>query len=412
MDLTQISPEEALEVIRRGTEEIFPEEELLEKLRASHREGRPLRVKLGIDPTASDLHLGHLIPVLKLKVFQDLGHQAVLIIGDYTATVGDPTGRNEARPPLSHEQVLANARDYTRRIFQILDPERTEVRWNGQWFGSMSFSEVLWLLSQMTLARMLEREDFQKRFKGQLPISLHEMVYPLMQGYDSVMVQADVELGGIDQKFNIAVGRDLQRARGMAPQVGVCNPLLLGTDGHEKMSKSLGNTIPWDAPPEDKFGKLMSIPDHLIWPYLELLTQVPMDQVNAWRAAVEEGSLHPKEAKKRLAREVVRMLHGDGAAEAAEAHFDQVFTRRELPDEMPEVELAASEVPGGEIWPVALVVRAGLASSNSEARRLITQGAVKLDGQTVTDPGQNVTVHDGAVLQVGRRRFVRLRCQA
>ncbi|HEY8531258.1 MAG TPA: tyrosine--tRNA ligase [Limnochorda sp.] len=407
----QMSPEEALEVIRRGTEEIFPEEELLEKLRASRREGRPLRVKLGIDPTASDLHLGHLIPVLKLKVFQDLGHQAVLIIGDYTATVGDPSGRNEARPPLSHEQVLANARDYTRRIFQILDPKRTEVRWNGEWFGSMSFSEVLWLLSQMTVARMLEREDFQKRFKGQLPISLHEMVYPLMQGYDSVMVRADVELGGIDQKFNIAVGRDLQRARGMAPQVGVCNPLLLGTDGHEKMSKSLGNTIPWDAPPEDKFGKLMSIPDHLIWPYLELLTRVPMDEVRAWRAAVEEGSLHPKEAKKRLAREVVRMLHGEEAAQAAEAHFDQVFTRRELPDEMPEVALSASEAPGGEIWPVALVVRAGLAASNSEARRLITQGAVRLDGETVTDPGRNVTVRDGAVLQVGRRRFVRLRCQ-
>lgn len=411
MDWTQISPEEALAAIRRGTEEIFPEEELLEKLKERHREGRPLRVKLGIDPTASDLHLGHLIPVLKLKVFQELGHQAVLIIGDYTATVGDPTGRNEARPPLSHQEVLANARDYTRRIFEILDPKRTEVRWNGEWFGSMTFNDVLWLLSQMTLARMLEREDFQKRYKSQLPISLHEMVYPLMQGYDSVMVQADVELGGIDQKFNIAVGRDLQRARGMAPQVGVCNPLLLGTDGHEKMSKSLGNTIPWDAAPEEKFGKLMSIPDPLIWPYLELLTQVPMDEVNAWRAGVEEGSLHPKEAKKRLAREVVRRLHGDQAAQAAEAHFDQVFTRRELPDEMPELQLAAQDAPGGEIWPVALVVQAGLAASNSEARRLITQGAVKLDGQTVTDPGQNVTVADGMVLQVGRRRFVRLRCQ-
>lgn len=411
MDVRRISPEEALEAIRRGTEEIFPEEELLEKLKESHRTGRPLRVKLGIDPTARDLHLGHLIPVLKLKLFQDLGHQAVLIIGDYTATVGDPTGRNEARPPLSHEEVLENARDYTRLLFQILDPERTEVRWNGQWFGSMSFRDVLWLLSQMTLARMLEREDFQKRYKGQLPISLHEMVYPLMQGYDSVMVQADVELGGIDQKFNIAVGRDLQRAKGMAPQVGVCNPLLLGTDGREKMSKSLGNTIPWDGTPEDQYGKLMSIPDPLIWPYLELLTEVPMDQVRAWQAAVEEGSLHPKEAKMRLAREVVKRLHGEEAARAAEAHFEQVFSRRELPDEMPEVHVAAQDAPGGEIWPVALVVQAGLASSNSEARRLIRQGAVRLDGETVTDANENVIVRDGMVLQVGRRRFVRLRYQ-
>lgn len=409
MNLAQTSPEEALERVRKGTEEIFPEDELLEKLRQSHREGRPLRVKLGIDPTASDLHLGHMIPVLKLKVFQDLGHQAVLIIGDYTATVGDPSGRNEARPQLSHEEVLANAQGYTQRIFTLLDPDRTEVRWNGEWFAKMVFGDVMWLMSQMTLARMLEREDFSKRFKGQVPISLHEMIYPLMQGYDSVMVRADVELGGIDQKFNIAVGRDLQRSRGMEPQVGVCNPLLLGTDGHEKMSKSLGNTIPWDAPPEEKFGKLMSIPDTLIWPYLDLLTLLPASEVEAWRREVEAGSLHPKEAKKRLAREVVSLLHGAEAARAAEAHFDQVFTRRELPDEMDEVVLAPSEAPDGSIWPVALLVRAGLASSNSEARRLIAQGAVRLDGEPVTDSEANVTLRDGAVLQVGRRRFARLR---
>ncbi|BAS28326.1 tyrosine--tRNA ligase [Limnochorda pilosa] len=412
MDPTHTGAEQALEAIRRGAEEIFPEGELLEKLRQSQREGRPLRVKLGIDPTASDLHLGHMIPVLKMKVFQDLGHQAVIIIGDYTATVGDPSGRNEARPQLSHEQVLENARDYTRRIFGLLDPERTEITWNGHWFSSMTFSEVMWLLSQMTLARMLEREDFSRRFKGQLPISLHEMVYPLMQGYDSVMVRADVELGGIDQKFNIAVGRDLQRVRGLPPQVGVCNPLLLGTDGHEKMSKSLGNTIPWDAPPEEKFGKLMSIPDELTWPYLELLTLLPLSDLAAWRSAVERGDLHPKEAKKRLAREVVRLLHGAEAATRAEEHFDQVITRREAPADMAEVLVVASEAPEGEMWPVALLVQAGLAASNSEARRLIAQGAVRLDGEPVADTDRNVTVRDGAVLQVGRRRFARLRRQA
>lgn len=404
----RISLEEELALIRRGAEDIFPEDELVDKLKRSREEGRPLRVKLGVDPTASDLHVGHLIPVLKLRRFQELGHQAVLIIGDYTATVGDPTDQNKARPVLTHEQTLANAASYTKLLFRILDESRTEVVYNGDWFSKMTFADVIKLLSNMTVARMLEREDFQKRYKSELPISLHELVYPLMQGYDSVQVRSDVELGGTDQKFNILVGRDLQREAGMEPQVGVCNPILLGLDGKEKMSKSLGNYIALADTPEDMYGKTMSIPDDLMMQYYELLTDVSLDEMEQLQTGLADGTIHPRDAKRRLAREVVTRFHSAEAARAGEEHFDKVHRQREIPEDIPEVTLNAAQLENGRIWIVRLLVDAKLAGSNSEARRLIQQGGVRLDGEVVDDPSTDWEALSGTVVQVGRRRFARI----
>lgn len=406
-----ISFQEELELIRRGAADIFPEGELEKKLMRARQEGRPLRVKLGVDPTASDLHLGHMIPILKLKQFQDLGHHVILIIGDYTATVGDPSGRNKARPQLSHEEVLEHARHYEEQVFRILDRERTEVVRNGDWFSRLSFADVIRLLSNMTVARMLEREDFAKRFDAQSPISLHELVYPLMQGYDSVVIRADIELGGTDQKFNILVGRDLQERAGLEPQVGICNPILLGTDGKEKMSKSLGNTIPLGAPPQDMYGKTMSIPDDLMWMYYELITEVPLTEIASMKAGIEAGTLHPKEVKQRLAREIVARFYDAERAREAEAHFERVVAAGEIPEDVPEHVVDAAALKGGRLWIVRLLVDAGLAASNGEARRLIAQGGVKINGQTMTDPGLDWLVEDGAVVQVGKRKFARVRLQ-
>jgi len=404
----RLSLEEELALIRRGAEEIFPEEELVDKLKRSRAEGRPLRVKLGVDPTASELHLGHLIPVLKLAQFQQLGHQAVLIIGDYTAMVGDPTNRKKARPQLTHEQTLANAANYTRHFFRFLDPALTEVVHNGQWFSKMTFADVINLMSRMTLARMLEREDFQQRWKAELPISLHELVYPLMQGYDSLQVRADVELGGIDQKFNILVGRDLQKEAGLEPQVGVCNPILIGLDGKEKMSKTAGNYIALTDSPEDMYGKTMSIPDELMMQYFELVTTVSLEELEQLRRGLADGTIHPRDAKRRLAREIVKRFYSEEAAWAAEEHFDKVHRQREIPDDVPEFVLRPEQLEGGRIWIVRLLVEAGLASTNSEARRLISQGGVRIDGAVINDPNLDWEPKTGAVVQVGRRRFARI----
>lgn len=404
----RVSLEEELAIIRRGAEDIFPEEELVDKLKRSREQGRPLRVKLGVDPTASDLHLGHLIPVLKLKQFQELGHQAVLIIGDYTAMLGDPTDRNKARPQLTHEQTLANAADYTAHLFRFLDGSRTEVVRNGDWFSTMTFSDVIGLLSRMTLARMLEREDFQQRYKEELPIGLHELVYPLMQGYDSVQVRSDIELGGTDQKFNILVGRHLQREAGLEPQVGVCNPILIGLDGKEKMSKTAGNYIALADTPEDMYGKTMSIPDELMMDYYELVTTVSMAELDNLRTGLADGTIHPRDAKRRLAREIVTRFHSKSAAEGAEAQFDRVHLERTIPDDIPEVVLSPSQLEDGRIWIVRLLVEAGLAPTNSEARRLIGQGGVRLDGEVVDDPSIDWQFTSGTVMQVGRRRFARI----
>lgn len=404
----RLSVEEEVALLSRGAEDIFPEGELINKVRQAREEGRPLRVKLGVDPTATDLHLGHLIPVLKLRQFQDLGHQAVLIIGDYTATVGDPSGRNKARPQLTHEEVLENAKTYTDQLFRILDGSKTEVHFNGDWFSKMSFQEVIQLLSRMTLARMLEREDFANRMREQSPISLHELVYPLMQGYDSAMVRADIELGGTDQKFNILVGRDIQREFGQSPQVGICNPILIGTDGTEKMSKSLGNTIGLNDSPNEMFGKTMSIPDELMRLYFEQITPVSLAEIDELLDGIQAGTHHPRDIKRRLAMEVVRRFHGDDAANKAAQEFDRVFAQQELPEDMPEVVLDQASLDDGRIWIIRLIVKAQFASSNAEARRLVQQGAVKIDDETITDDAYDWPAQSNAVLRVGRRRFARI----
>ncbi|NLV91150.1 MAG: tyrosine--tRNA ligase [Firmicutes bacterium] len=408
MRLGELPLSEELALIKRGTEEIFPEEELVAKLKKARSTGKPLRVKLGVDPTGTDLHLGHLIPVLKLRQFQELGHQAVLIIGDYTATVGDPTGRNQARPQLSHEEVLANCRTYQEQVFKVLDPEKTEIVYNGDWFSKMGFQDVVKLMSQMTLARMLEREDFANRYQSQTPISLHELMYPLMQGYDSYAIDADIELGGIDQKFNILVGRDIQRSLGREPQVGVCSPILLGTDGNEKMSKSLGNYIGINETPAEMYGQVMSLPDELMITYFELVTTLPMEEVAQIQRGLEDNSLHPRDVKRRLARLIVARFHGEEAAAAAEVEFDRVFRQRELPEDIPEFTVTDDMLTDGQIWIVGLLSGAGLVPSNSEGRRMIRQGGVKLDGQVITDENLQVKPVEGMVIQVGKRRFAKI----
>ncbi|MGI6036362.1 MAG: tyrosine--tRNA ligase [Limnochordia bacterium] len=401
--MDSLNLEEQLAAIKRGVGDVFPEEELVEKLKRSLAEKRPLRVKLGVDPTATDLHLGHMVPLLKLKTFQDLGHQAVLIIGDYTAMLGDPSGRNKARPQLTHDQVMANCRTYEEQAFKILDRSRTEVVFNGSWFSKMHFTDVIALLSRMTLARMLEREDFANRYNNELPIGLHELVYPLMQGYDSAMVRADVEMGGMDQKFNILVGRDIQRELGQEPQVGVCVPILLGTDGVEKMSKSLGNYIAIQDGPSEMYGKTMSIPDELMDMYFELLTEVPGRELEEIRTGLAKGTHHPRNVKRRLAREIVARFHGPEAAKEAEEEFDLVFIKGELPEDVPKLSLGSES-----IWIVELLRLAGFASSNGEGRRLIQGGGVRIDGQQVADVDLEWIPEDGAVIQVGKRRFIKV----
>jgi len=390
---------EQLSLLKRGVAEIVPEEELVQKLKRSLRTGKPLRVKLGIDPTASDIHLGFAVVLRKLRQWQDLGHTAVLIIGDRTATIGDPTGRSETRPQLSLEEVRRNAETYTQQIFRILDPHRTEVRYNSEWLDRLTLSDLVFLASQMTVARMLERDDFAQRFKSAHPIALHEFLYPLMQAYDSVAVQADVEMGGIDQRFNILTGRDIQRAYGMEPQVAFLMPLLIGLDGVRKMSKSFGNYIGIAEPPKEMFGKVMRIPDELMRQWFILCTEVPEWEVD------EILTGHPMEAKKRLAWEIVRLYHGEEAADQAKAEFERVFQRRKLPAEVPTVEVRGE----WRHFPLAdLLVALELVPSKNEAKRLISEGAVELNGERITDWRQVVHVHTGDILRIGKRKFARL----
>ncbi|MFO7245249.1 MAG: tyrosine--tRNA ligase [Bacillota bacterium] len=397
-----------MQVLRRGAVEILEEHELREKLARSLREGRPLRVKLGMDPSAPDIHLGHTVVLRKLRQFQDLGHQVILVIGDFTARVGDPTGRKTTRPALTVEQVRANARTYADQVFRILDPQRTRLVYQ-EWFEEMGFDDVLRLAATYTVARMLEREDFKNRLETGQPISLHELFYPLMQAYDSVALEADVELGGTDQKFNLLVARDVQREYGQEPEVALLMPLLVGTDGVEKMSKSLGNYIGLTDPPGEMYGKTMSIPDPLIVPYLELLTDMPEAEIERIRQAMASGDLNPRDAKMMLARLLVAQYHGEAAAREAEERFVQVFQRRELPEDIPEVRLEPEMVRSGAARVVDLLVAAGLVESRSEARRMVRQGAVSVDGRRIDDEQAAVAVSDGSVVRVGRRRFARLR---
>lgn len=399
-----LSPEEQLARLRRGCAEIISEEDLLAKLRL----GRPLRVKLGLDPSAPDLHLGTAIVLRKMRQFQDLGHEAIIVIGDFTAMIGDPTGKKQSRPMLSPDEVASNAQTYREQYGLILDPALTRVTFNSQWLGALSFADVIRLTSRATVARILERDDFASRLRNGVPIHMHELLYPLCQAYDSVALEADVELGGTDQKFNNLMGRDLQREVGQPPQVVVLTPLLPGLDGVEKMSKSLGNAVGITEPPAEMFGKAMSIPDELMSDYFEYATDVPMEEVFAIREGLAAGSVHPRDAKRRLAGAIVALWHGEEAARSAGAAFERLFVDREMPDEIPEAYVPTEEAPDGRIRLIRLLVVTGLAESNGEARRLISQGGVSVDGGRIRDVEAVVAVRQGLVVQVGRRRFARI----
>ena len=392
----------ALDEIRRGTEEILLEKELVERLAG----GRPLRVKAGFDPTAPDLHLGHTVLINKMRVFQDLGHHVMFLIGDFTGRIGDPSGKNVTRQPLSSEEIEDNARTYEAQIYKILDAEKTEICFNSAWWGPMDAAGLIRIASQHTVARMLERDDFSKRYKSGQSIAIHEFLYPLVQGYDSVAMRADVELGGTDQKFNLLVGRQLQENAGQPPQVVLTVPILEGLDGVNKMSKSLGNTIGIDEPPGEMFGKIMSLSDTLMWRYFELLSlDTSVDALAAMRAQADAGEANPRDFKVRLGREIVSRFHGSAAAEAAVGEFEQRFKKGELPEDMPERRVSA---PGGRMPLANLLKEAALTKSTTESRRMIEQGAVRIDGERVDDLGLEIGAGTTAVFQVGKRRFARV----
>jgi tyrosyl-tRNA synthetase len=398
-----------LEIIRRGVVEIVPEDELIRKLKRSLDEDRPLRVKLGMDPTAPDIHLGHTVVLHKLRQFQELGHEVVLILGDFTGRIGDPTGRSETRAQLTEEQIMENVATYKEQAGKILDMDRTRVVFNSTWLAKLTFADVVTLAAKYTVARMLERDDFARRYQEGIPIGIHEFLYPLMQGYDSVALNADVELGGTDQKFNLLVGRDLQREFGQEPQVAIMVPILEGLDGVQKMSKSLGNYIGISEPPKEIYGKAMSLPDELIVRYFELVTPVSIEDVREIKSGLEGGTLHPRDAKMRLARELVRMFHGEEAAQEAEKEFVAVFQKGEIPSDMPVVVLESEKLGGdGGIWLPKLLALAGLVDSTSAGKRFIGQGAVKIDGERIVDPEARVIVKDGMIIQVGKRKFARI----
>ena len=402
MALTDKQLREQLDLLARGAEEVYTQQDLAQRLKASAESGKPLRVKLGMDPTAPDIHLGHSVVLRKMRQFQDLGHKAVLIIGDYTARVGDPSGVNKTRPVLTGEDIDANAKTYFDQAGKILDtsPEKLEVRPNGEWLKDLSFADVLKLASQMTVARMMERDTFELRYKAGEPIGVHEFLYPLMQGYDSVCVEADVELGGTDQTFNNLVGRGMQEKAGQKPQIVLIMPILVGLDGTDKMSKSKGNYIGITDQPNDMFGKVMSIPDTLMANYYTLLTSVPADEV---KVLCDGEQTHPRQAKAKLGQLIVEQYYGAEAAQAAEAEFSRIFSDGNIPTDMPEI-----PVPAGGAKLVDLMVSAGFAKSKGEARRLIGQNAVSIDDEKITDVDTVITAMGGEVLKVGKRRFGKL----
>ena len=391
---------DALDLIKRGCEEILIESELIDKLKT----GRSLRIKAGFDPTAPDLHLGHTVLINKLRQFQDLGHEVLFLIGDFTGMIGDPTGKSATRPPLTRDDVIENARTYEQQIFKILDPEKTLVMFNSSWMNDMSSAELIELAAKHTVARMLERDDFSKRYQSGQSISIHEFLYPLIQGYDSVAMKADVELGGTDQKFNLLVGRELQKHYGQSPQTVITMPILEGLDGVQKMSKSLNNYIGISEAPDEMFGKLMSISDELMWRYFELLSFRPMNEIEAFKQEMAEGK-NPRDIKFLLGEELVARFHDAAAANQARENFIARFQQGAMPEDMPETTLPAPE----GVLPIANVLKeAGLTSSTSEALRLIRQGAVKIDGEKVTDTKQVIPSGTTHVYQVGKRRFARV----
>jgi len=401
--------EKQLEIIKRGTVEIVPESELVDKLKLSIDKGRPLTIKLGLDPTAPDIHLGHTVVLHKLRQFQDLGHQVILILGDFTARIGDPTGKSETRKQLTEEQVLTNAKTYERQISKILDREKTRVVFNSQWLAPLNFVQVIELAAKYTLARMLERDDFHKRFKENLPISIHELFYPLMQGYDSVALKADVELGGTDQKFNLLMGRTLQKEYGQEQQVALMMPILEGLDGVQKMSKSLGNYIGIDEPPREMYGKTMSLPDEMMLRYFELVTPVSLEELRSIEAGLKDGTLHPRDVKMRLAREIVTQYHGLDEAKAAEVEFKRMFQQKGLPDEITKYYIKKELLDdNGKIPLTVYLVESGSTSSKREARQKIQEGAIKINGEKIFDPNYTISPTTGTIISKGKRTITEI----
>jgi tyrosyl-tRNA synthetase len=395
--------EHELKVIKRAVDEIIPLEDLVGKLDKSEKTGQPLRIKFGIDPTGYDVHLGHLVPIRKMRDFQDLGHTGVIIIGDFTAQIGDPTGRDESRPPLTHEQILANSEKYMEQLYTVLKPEQTEVRWQSEWFGPMGMADVLKLMGKFTLAQFMAHDTFRTRFEQGLALGMHEIMYPILQGYDSVAVQSDVELGATEQKFNILCGRDMQRHFGQDQQVAVLSPILTGTDGVNKMGKSLNNYIAVFDPPAEKFGKVMSIPDDLIMNYFKYAANADEEVLEEIKQELARG-INPMLLKKRLAREIVGFYHGSDAANESQTAFEQLFSKREIPEDIPDYTVEESPVRI-----VKLLTEGGLCASSGEAKRLIQGGGVSIDGEKVASSDAEIEVRDGMVLRAGKRKFLRLR---
>ncbi len=399
------SVEEQIALIERGCSGLISRKELEKKLKQAVEKDEPLTIKAGFDPTAPDLHLGHTVLLQKMRHFQQLGHNIIFLIGDFTALIGDPTGKSETRPPLTRDDIARNAETYKQQVFKILDPTKTKIVFNSTWLGELSSYQMLHLASELTVARMLERDDFKKRFDGNKPISIHEFFYPLIQGYDSVAIKADVELGGTDQLFNLLMGREMQRSRGMQPQVIVTMPLLEGLDGVNKMSKSLGNYIGISESPDNIFGKVLSISDELMFRYYELLSDLSLEEIATLKEDMELGKVHPKAVKVRLAKEMVERFHDKDAADAAEKNFEKIFKQHELPDEIEEKTIF---VEGDSIWLPKLLVEAKLVQSTSDGRRMVKQNAVSVDGEKVTDVNAEISAKGEVLLKVGKRRFCKV----
>ena len=398
-----ISAAEQFRLISHGVADLLPEDEFKKKLEKSVATNTPLIVKLGLDPTAPDIHLGHTVVLRKLKLFQDFGHKVIILIGDFTARIGDPTGKSVTRPPLTEEQVITNAKTYQEQIFKVLDPEKTEVRFNSEWLSKLDFADVLKLASKYTVARMLERDDFHKRYTEGRPISIHEFMYPLMQGYDSIALKADVEFGGTDQTFNLLMGRHLQGEEGMPEQTIITMPILEGLDGVQKMSKSLGNYIGISEAPAEMYGKAMSIPDELMMRYFMLVTDMSIEEQEQLAKDLESGTAHPRDVKMKLAHTIVRLYHGEEAANFGQEEFVRVFQKHAMPTDIPEYKVAITEEP---VFVPQLLSDAGLTASNGEARRSIKAGAFKIDGEKCNE--EHILLKDGMVLQVGKRKFIKI----
>ncbi len=392
--------EKEMKLIKKGVEEIISEKELIAKLEKSNKSGKPLRIKYGIDPTGYDVHIGHLVPIRKMRELQDMGHIGVIIIGDFTAQIGDPTGKDESRPPLTKEEILNNAEKYMEQLYTVLDKDKTEVRWQTEWFGDMKMSDVLKLMGKFTLAQFMAHDTFRKRYEKGLSLGIHELMYPILQSYDSVAIEADVELGATEQKFNILAGRDMQKYFGQPQQIAILSPILMGTDGKEKMSKSLNNYIAVFDSPKEKYGKTMSIPDELIINYFNYATKVAPEEIEKIKKQLANDEINPKIIKQRLAREIVALYHNDKAAKLAEEEFNLIFKKKDIPDDIPEFKIS------GSMKIIDILAQSKTCASGGEARRMIKQNAVTIDGKKITDIFQEIT--DECVIKVGKRRFVKI----